>query len=288
MIYNGNYRTPRADAFYRPKISENMTAVIFSIAILLFSFWLMTSYVRAEEVNLDTRMNDEADLLSFEEEAELKSQISDIINYHNFDVAIVTVNSLNGFTPEAYADNYYDNNIRSYSGILLLLAMDSRDWHISTAGGGIGVFHDRNIDAIGGDIVPYLSSGDYYSAFVTFLSDVNIYLSAPADGEYSGSNNYYSTSADNGVNPYLIVWIVALAIAAVSVIIMKLSLNNARPQRSAHNYIREGSFNLTHSRDIFSHSHTTRTARPREENHSHSSTHTSSGGTSHGGGGGKF
>ena len=79
--------------------------------------------------------------------------------------------------------------------------------------------------------------------------------------------------------------------------VMKKGMKTTRTQNQAHNYIKEGSFNLTNAQDIFLYSHISRQRiqvdNDRSSGGGHSggggsSTHVSSSGTTHGGGGGKF
>ena len=54
---------------------------------------------------------DNADLLTDEEESELEAQLDEVSERQAFDVAVVTVDSLEGKTAEAYADDFYDYNL---------------------------------------------------------------------------------------------------------------------------------------------------------------------------------
>ncbi|MDR1560450.1 MAG: TPM domain-containing protein, partial [Clostridiales bacterium] len=82
-----------------------MRRFIFTLVAILF----LTSRAYAS-YDINERVYDGAGLLSAEQIGELKSAINNIIDEYNFDVVIVTVNSLDGKTPEAYADDYFDYN----------------------------------------------------------------------------------------------------------------------------------------------------------------------------------
>ena len=74
-------------------------------------------------------------------------------------------------------------------------------------------------------------------------------------------------------------------------IVCHLSLSHIIFRSCAASYEREGSMNLTNSRELFLYRDVHRTERPKESSSSDSggsSTHTSSSGTTHGGGGGSF
>lgn len=81
----------------------------------------------------------------------------------------------------------------------------------------------------------------------------------------------------------------ALGIAVVQG--MKAQLKSVRKEKSAANYVRPGSMNLTGKQDLFLYSNVNRVKRETKSSSSGgggSSTHRSSSGTTHGGGGGKF
>ena len=90
----------------------------------------------------------------------------------------------------------------------------------------------------------------------------------------------------------LLVCIVIGAVLGVVVVNgMKAQLKSVRKAKSAANYVRSGSMNLTGKQDLFLYSHVDRVKKETKSSSGGgggSSTHTSSSGTTHGGGGGKF
>ena len=146
------------------------------------------------------RVVDEADLLSDSEEKELAGKIEDLTDKYDFDIVIVTADTINGETPMAYADDYYDYNGygagADNDGILLLLSMEDRDWWISTTGYGIDAFTDYGIDVIGDEIVPDLSNGDYYSAFTEFIDLTDDFLAEAEKGTPYDIDHKYKTFSD--------------------------------------------------------------------------------------------
>ena len=81
-----------------------------------------------------------------------------------------------------------------------------------------------------------------------------------------------------------------IVVALISVGIMRLRMNTAKPKGTAMEYIKKGSFKLTSEKDIFMYSTVTKTAKPKDNDNSAggSTTHVSSSGSEHGGGGGSF
>ena len=235
------------------------------------------------------RVVDEADLLSDSEEKELAGKIEDLTDKYDFDIVIVTADTINGETPMAYADDYYDYNgygiDSEKSGVLFIVSKGDRKYHISTTGAAIKAFTDYGIECIKDEIKPYLSDGEYFDASDKFLDMSIDFVHAYKDGKPYDTDNPYMEKAD-----YVILEIIAFVIAGISVAIMRFRMNTAKPKKTATEYIKKDSFRLTSEKDIFMYSSVTKTAKPKDDGASSggSTTHTSSSGSTHGGGGGSF
>ena len=190
-------------------------------------------------------------------------------------IVIVTVNSLGGKSPRAFADDYYDHNGYREDGVLLLVAMNSRDYWISTSGYGITAFTDAGIDYIADAFLTDLSEGNYASAFETYAELCDEFITE-AKAPYPVLKNL------------LISVVIGFIIAFIATAIMRSKLKSVRSKAGATDYVRKGSFRVTRSHDFFLYRTVSRRARPKNESSGGSSTHTSSSGRSHGGGGGKF
>lgn len=232
-----------------------------------------------------------ADLLTDEEESELEAQLDEVSERQAFDVAVVTVDSLEGKTAEAYADDFYDYNGYGYgednSGILLLVSMEDRDWHMSTCGFGITAFTDAGMDYMQEKFVSYLSDGEYMEAFQKYATLCDDFITQADTGEPYDVGNLPKES----LSP---LWIVAdlligLAAAFIVASAKKSKLKSVRRQVVAREYTKAGSLTLTRNMDQFINQVVTSRKIEREESSGGgSSVHTSSSGTSHGGSGGKF
>jgi uncharacterized protein len=246
---------------------------------------------------------DDADLLSDYEESQLEAQISDVVARYNCDVVIVTTYSTGGASPEAYADDYFDYNGyglgANRDGVLLLVSMEYSDWHISTRGFGIKAFTDWGIQYIGGEITPYMSDGDFYSAFGYFVSLADTFLyqastDAPYDvGNGGGGDLIYTEPEPMSVTAKVaLAALIGLVAALIVTLVMKSKLKTVRAQQLAHDYVRPGSFVVTGGAELFLYHTVSRTAIPQHEDSGGggggSSTHISSSGATHGGGGGHF
>ena len=249
------------------------------------------------------RIIDNAGLLNYQEKTKLNEIISSVASKYNFDLVIVTENTIGETNPMVYADDFYD--YKGYGlgpdkdGCLFLLVTGSRDYWFSTAGRGINIYNSPKLNISKGslnklsdDVVKLLKEENYYGAFRAFLLDWKEFLALDAKGK-----NYNFIRQWNLVL-VLIVWVVALAIGLIVVQVWKTGMNTALLQTQAAAYVVPGSLAFKEKNDIFLYSTVTRSERQTETTTSGGvggrggggggGSHTSSSGTSHGGGGGKY
>lgn len=264
---------------------------------------------------------DEADLLEREEELTLEKHLKEVSISNEFDLAVVTVNSLNGEDVQDFADDYYDQHGYGYGadrdGALLLISMEDRDWYITTCGSGI-YYIDDALDYIESEMVPYLSDGEYLEAFETFAyccEEVLNYEDDWDDYDYE-DDDYYDDYYDDWdydsvygethkssplkiIGIFFLSLLVGFLLAFVCMKGMVGQMKNVKFKAGAGDYMREREPQLTVCRDRYMYHHISKVPKPKDEdNQSHhnpnmhmgggSHTHISSGGHSHGGGGGKF
>ncbi len=220
---------------------------------------------------------DQADLLSLEEEYQLDSLSREIQASWGLDAVIVTVDSLEGQYARDYADDHFDYGGYSEDGILLLIAMNEREWHISTSGKAQALFSDRDLYTLEEIILPGLSRGDYYGSFLNFLSSIPGFC-----------EDYEQANQPRGFGSIFFTSLLAgLVAAGIALLAMRGAMNTKRPQRSAQDYMASGSYRMGLHQDLFLYSQVSRRRKP-QQNSSGSTTHRSSSGRSHGGRGGKF
>lgn len=275
------------------------------LSILLALLFLSAAMPAALAETVLPMVIDAADLLTETEESALEQAALELRSKYCMDVVILTVPSLNGASAQNYADDYYDLCGYGYGekgdGILFLLAMNEREWYISTCGDTIYAVTDYGVQQLGNAALPYLSDGLYFDAFDVYLDELSYFLEAyangtPLDGYADYSGNYYHGSQEEvvyyedeqGINIFLSLVIGILA-AGVSILIMRSSMNTKRRQQSAADYMNEGSYHLRVHRDLFLYSKVSKTRKQQNSSSGGgSSVHRSSGGRSHGGGGGRF
>lgn len=282
------------------------------ICLLLCLLLLPCTLVQALNAPDLPRVVDEAELLTDREEKALSGTIHDLINRYQMDVVILTVDSLGYKSAQDHADDYYDGNGygvgSDYSGVLLLISMEDRDWWISTCGDAIYAITDYGIESLFSEMSGYLSVNMFYEAFDAYLNALPEYFEAYTEGDpidgYIGSYDgpgsyspgtaedvvYYGDGESSFVGRFLVSFLIGLAAALITVLVMRGSMNTKRAQHSAAAYLKQGSYHLRVHRDLFLYSNVTKTPRPKDTGSrgGGSSVHRSSGGRSHGGGGGKF
>lgn len=272
---------------FKADILRKLMLLVMSVSIMsVFLVFSVSSAAGKKSVI------DDAGLIKASDEKELDKNIKNI-QKDKFDVVILTVKSLDGKSAQDYADDYYDNNDygldNEKSGVLFLVSKGDRKYHISTKGAGIKAFTDYGIGRIKEEIKPYLSDGDYFNACDEFLNITKDFVKAYKDGTPYDTDNPYNEEIDYVILE-VIALVIAFVIALISVGIMRLRMNTAKPKGTAMEYIKKGSFKLTSEKDIFMYSTVTKTAKPKDNDNSAggSTTHVSSSGSEHGGGGGSF
>ena len=247
--------------------------IFCTISVLLLCFSLTFACFAANQ----SYVTDGADLLTDSEERALASTLEEISNKYGAQIAVVTVESLNG-SIDRYVNEVYDSEDYGYgsdkSGVLLLVCMNQREYRILSNGFANNAISSYEIDVISDEIVSYLSSGDYAEAFDTYAGECEYYL----NGYINGFPFEFGTNL-------ILALIVGVVIALIAVSGMKAQLKSVRWQNQANAYVKAGSMNITRASDYFMYRTVTR--RPKPQNNSSSSSSSRSGG-SRSVGGGKF
>lgn len=279
------------------KTSKRLRSLFAALAALMLAVILTVPAFAVEGgfADLYYRMNDSADVLTEDEDNELEDALEELSLRQSFDVTIATIESLESVgydSMEAYADDLYDYCQFGYGpdmdGVLLLVSVGDRKWHISTCGYGITAFTDAGIQYLGQQLTPSWPMETTPVPSAPLSSGRILHRRCPGGPPYDVNN----LPREPLSLMYLFLALgIGLALAWVVVHVMKSQLRSVAFQENAASYVREGSMNLTNSRELFLYRDVHRTERPKEsssDDSGGSSTHTSSSGTTHGGGGGSF
>ncbi|MBW3016880.1 TPM domain-containing protein [Candidatus Woesearchaeota archaeon] len=133
--------------------------------MLLFAVFLLTlSPVSALE-KLTYYVNDEAGVISPEYESKIASVLTELKQNTSVEMAVATVSSLGGEPIEEYSINLAHNVLGEKgkdNGLLILIAVDDREWRIEVGYGLEPYITDAMAGRIGREImVPYFQQGNY-------------------------------------------------------------------------------------------------------------------------------
>ena len=229
----------------------------------------------------------EPSLLSESENAEILANLDEVSEKHGMDIVILTVPEVEeGLTVEEDATEWYEYLGFGEDGVMLYISMEERDWYFLTSGFGITAITDAGIEYISDKFLDYLSNGDYVTAFNTFITYTDDFITQAKTGEPYDTGNLPKEPYSLGMS-----LVISVAIGFIISLIItgawKSKLTSVAFQTRATSYMKPGSLNISDSRDFFLY----RTVDRREKQNdsdSGSSTHTSSSGKTYGGGGGKF
>ncbi len=267
-------------------MNKRIFALIFAVLLCIVS--IVPAFATTEEL---PRYVDQAEIVDDSLDADLLTKLDEISERQQFDVVVITLDTLDGSTAEEMADYFFDYFGFGYGdnldGALLLVARDERQWHISTSGYGITALTDYGIEYIGEQMTSDLADGDYYSAFVTYAELCDDFVTQAKNGAPFDVDTAPKTPF-NVFKNLLISLVVGLVIALIVTLIMKGQLKSVHFQSAAADYEKPGSMHLTESKEYFLYRKVDAEEIPKDDDDGGSSTHTSSSGRTHGGGGGSF
>lgn len=223
--------------------------------IMLFIFIIFnTSPVAATEIS-SQKVYDFAGLLTPTEVAELESLSNKYSQKREVDIIILTTNDTQGKDVVQYMEDFYDEKGLGYdkahgNTAILTLDMQNRESYVAGFYKGEEYLDNSRCDLIQDKITPYLSSGDYYKAFETYIE---------LSYEYMG--------VKPGVNPENLLFklwfqvLISLAIAGVIVFIMAYN-SGGRVSTGGNTYLDANNSGITNQKDVFVRTTTTKRRKP--------------------------
>ncbi len=224
-------------------------------AAILAVFFLCLNGLGLRAFANDTKVADEADLLTEEEEQELQERLSGIAEEYQSDVVVATVDSCEGMDVQSFTDRYYYRNGYGYGpeldGIILLVSMRERRFHLATRGSAIDTFTDYGLEVIDEEITPHLSEGEYAEAFETFADLAEEFLEEDANGSPYDTNHTYEEDSIKSIVYFFYAMGIGFFAAIVTLVVLVQQLRSVRVKNEARDYVREGSFRITRANDVF-------------------------------------
>lgn len=284
------------------------------LCLMMAIFLCMTPGMKthADETQVRVpRLVDDADLMTDQEEEILLNHLNEISERHQCDVIVLTTDSFDGMRAQDFADDYFDYNDygmgENDDGILFAVSMGEREWAFSTYGYGIDAFTDLTLEYMEELIIPYLSGGDYYGAFLTYADEADKALEharilETGDYTYGEENPYYEEEGSFfDVLPVVVLLLpISVIIGTILAFLQKVRaekqysgiVDNSRSMTKSY----ASNMQLTKNQVMLVNFGVNRVHSPKQKNNSgtktghvgRSTVHRSSSGRSHGGRSGKF
>lgn len=266
----------------------------------------LNNVLNTKAVDASEKIYDYSDVLTEEEEVQLKNRIDEFIEKTKTDMVIVTDkieydSSLSSYcydedaadskikeVVENYAADFYDYNdfgmnFDNNSGVLLMrnTAIDpcfnAMYYDMYTFGDTQLYFTQYRYDNILDGIYNNLHNENYLDGFIDFIDRTENYIlegiPSEMDDYYVDDNGFIERYPDKYYIPWTTSAIISFIIALITIIILIKKNKMVRKATSAEEYLIKNSINITNRQDMFIHTHT-----------SSYTTSSDSGGSSGGGG----
>lgn len=233
---------------------------------------------------------DFANLLTDSEITFLQNTIKNLDNKDDYGIVIVTTNNVNNLSTQEYADDFYDYNNFSQSGILLLIDMENREVYISTTYYGQIIFDNDRVEDILDVITPKLSNANYYNACSFFLEMVESYIEKGPSASMKNCEitNSYGDYTCPKMLPIPFIILFSIFLSSIVTFLITRKYKKIILAKDADYYLKKGNITLGNKIDKFVNTHTTRTYINTSSSSSSGGSHHSSSGSLHGGGGRSF
>lgn len=213
---------------------------------------------------------DNADVLSDEEEEDLRERVKKINDKYDVNYVILTGDDNEGLSPESYTLNFlkeygYDSDGQNAVVFYISFEPGNRCWRTTARNSIYKKFTESVINDIDDHIEPDMKNGDYYDACLTHISYVKKIVSGK-----------YKEPVDRG--PILIGIIVGVVVGIIVGLMHLASCKKAMrvvAPVDAHEYLVKDSFNLRDKKVYYLYTTVTKTAKPKSSSSSGGSSYSS-------------
>ena len=257
-----------------------MTKKIISIIFAIVLVFGLSVCAYAEEQRF---VFDEASILTYDEIEELNAKAKEITETYGCEVYAITFPSLDGNEAWELNEMLYAE-LKEYYGagedvVILMLAMEERQYDIMARGFGNTAFTDYGKDVMAEKFLDDFANDDWYWGFYDYMSTCDEFLAMAVSGEPFDVD---SDEGGSGLFGIIIAIVISCLIAFAVCSILRAQMKTARIATEAHDYQKE--LNLTNQYDRFSHRDIKRVYNPPKEENEGGTT-VNSGGSSHKSGG---
>lgn len=223
--------------------------------IILLLLFIGPNYVKSFDNTV--KIYDYAQVLTPNEEVELKNNINKYIQKHNMDMVLVTVKHHTQKSTASYAQEFYKKNKfgvgENFDGIIFVLdfSLDDVNIHIEPFGNAIKFYDNTRLKSLSQDILRKKDKG-YYKMSDLFIK--NSYKYAKEEISSIDSNNTQNIITDTLLNkpiPWILILIVSILVSTIIIIILIFKNKMVRKSINANQYLKKDSVIISVSDDCF-------------------------------------
>ncbi|MGN0072867.1 MAG: TPM domain-containing protein [Coriobacteriales bacterium] len=270
------------------KLSSSLASLAVAVACALALLLALAPSALGKQ----TYILDEYGLYPSSTAQQLESQASQLAGSYGVAPYLVVVDDIGASSVRSYAESYWLEHELGLgsdtSGIMFLIAVDSRDYVTITHGKGIYTFTDYGIEQLEDAVVEHLSDNEWGEAATTYLDECSRIMAFAAEkGEPLDSNNDPSNIAFGLLISAGLALLLALAVALIVRRVLKGQLTSVATGSSAAGFM-TGAVALTAQNDAFVGSHVSVVPKPKDNGGSGGGGSTISASGFGGSSGGKF
>ena len=250
----------------------NFNTAIFEYLEYLKDFWVDATTVRPdlpdwypEDVNSFEEFNDpdaprlvdNAGIINAYRYQEVLEKINAIRDKYGVDLVVYTDNTSYGFSRQLWAEDFFVFNGYGFGealdGSVLFICMEpgNRGWYSAFSGKAENMIDSDTLNYVDDQMEPYMVNGEYTDGILAYLDALDyVYSHGHAPKMVGGP---LAAGAALG----------ALS-GGITTGVLKSGMNKVKKATTAERYVRDGSFHLRSSRDVYLYSSYTRTRRSEE------------------------
>lgn len=200
-----------------------MRAKFALLAVLLLAWCSFAGAEKIADIRPQGYVTDLAHVIDPAAKAKLETLCAEVEQKTGAQIAVVTVDSLDGRTREDYAADLYKQlgvgSKKESRGVLLLVAPKERQYKIEVGYGLEPVINDARAGDIGREMVPDLKQQDYSAAVLLGTTRIAQLIAADKGVQLNGVPAYQPRAPASGT-PW---WIPVLIIVVIFLIVRALS-----------------------------------------------------------------
>jgi uncharacterized protein len=181
------------------------------LAVLTFGICLSMRAEKITDIQPQGYVTDMANVISPETKSQLETLAAEVQQKTGAQMAVVTVDSLDGQTKEDYAADLYKHlgigSKQDNRGVLLLVAPKERQYRIEVGYGLEPVINDARAGDIGREMVPSLRQQDYSGAVLVGATRIAQLIAADKGVQLNGVPANRPRAPSSGT-PWWIPWLV--------------------------------------------------------------------------------